>query len=61
MSDRGLRDTGGTGGAAETKGGHRTAEAGEVRQQEIIHSIRQRQQGSGIRRFINAIKSLFLS
>ncbi len=61
MSDRERRDTGGTGGAAETKGGHRTAETVEVRQQEIIHSIRQRQQGSLFRRLINTLKSLFQS
>ena len=59
MSDRERRESRGTGGAAKIKGGHRDADKIDERQQEIIHTFRQRQQSSIFRKLIAAIKSFF--
>ncbi len=58
MSDQARRIHRGNDGAAERKGGQRTTETTDVRQQEIVHTIRQRQQSNFFRKFIHVLKSI---
>jgi hypothetical protein len=59
MSDRERRESAGAASAAKSKGGHRDTDKIDARQQEIIHTFRQRQQSNFFRSLIDALKSIF--